>query len=414
MCVIKRRAILSIIVVFLVAAALPRGGTSAQTGGTMAKLSVAVQQALATNETLVWSDPASRTVRDLVQTYGTVDSNLLAAIGHRCGTVVRQFSAINGVLAAVSSDSIRMIAALPQVDRISADHLAQQTSSHLEAATGADQVRSYGILNTTSGLDGTGVGIAVLDSGIMIGHSDFSNGLLSSRVAGSTDIVSSNQNLSQFESQLGLGTLLGGALNLSLLGSNDDGFGHGSHVAGVIAGRSYASWGSRGYMGITPNASLVDVRVLDWLGLGQVSDVLAGIDWVMANRAAYNIKVMNLSLAASSTESYVTDPLCRAVRRAVAAGITVVVAAGNFGLSSPRNNANTASSPIETYGSIACPGNDPTVITVGSANTHQTDQRADDTVNYFSSRGPTRGYRLDGSGNKIWDNLLKPDLVAPG
>jgi len=110
----------------------------------------------------------------------------------------------------------------------------------------------------------------------------------------------------------------------------------------------------------------------------------------------------------------VTDPLCRALRRAVAAGITVVVAAGNFGLSSSQNKGNTGSSPIETYGSIACPGNDPTVITVGSANTHQTDQRSDDTVNYFSSRGPTRGYRLDGSGNKQYDNLLKPDLVAPG
>src|SRR5262249_43193114 len=165
----------------------------------------------------------------------------------------------------------------------------------------------------------------------MVGHSELSNGLLSSRVAGSTDIVSSNQNLLQFESQLGLGTLLGGLLNLSLLGSNDDGFGHGSHVAGGIAGRSLSDWTSRGYRCIGPNASLVDVKVLDELGLGQVSDVLAGIDWVMAHRTAYNIRVMNLSLAASSSESYVTDPLCRAVRRAVASGIVVVAAAGNFG-----------------------------------------------------------------------------------
>src|SRR5262249_26071125 len=156
------------------------------------------------------------------------------------GSVVRQFVSINAVLAALPISSLLTIADLPQVERITADHLARQTSSHLEAATGADQVRNYGILNTTSGLDGTGVGIAVLDSGIMSSHSEFSNGLLSSRVAGSTDIVSSNQNLLQFESQLGLGTLLGGLLNLSLLGSNDDGFGHGSHVAGVIAGRSFA------------------------------------------------------------------------------------------------------------------------------------------------------------------------------
>jgi serine protease AprX len=208
--------------------------------------------------------------------------------------------------------------------------------------------------------------------------------------------------------------LLGGLLNLSLLASNDDGFGHGSHVAGVIAGRSFTSWGSRGYMGIAPNASLVDVRVLDSLGLGQVSDVLSGIDWAMANRTTFNIKVINLSLASSSTESYVTDPLCRAVRRAEAAGITVVVAAGNFGLTTSQANGRSGPGPYETYGSIACPGNDPTVITVGSANTHQTNQRSDDTVNFFSSRGPTRGHSFDASGNKEYDNLLKPDLVAPG
>jgi serine protease AprX len=399
----RRKTILSITIVLLLTSAFPRRRAQAQSPSAISKLSTAVQQILNSGTTLVWANPATQTIRVLIQTFGPVDSGLLTAIGQNGGSVVRQFASIDGVLAALPISSVLAIAALPQVERITADHLAQETSSHLEAATGADQVRSYGFLNTISGLDGTGVGIAVLDSGIMSGHSDFSNGLLSSRVAGSTDIVSGNQNLSQFESQLGLGTLLGGLLNLSLLASNDDGFGHGSHVAGVIAGRSSASWGSRGYMGIAPNASLVDVRVLDGLGLGQVSDVLAGIDWVMAHRAAFNIRVMNLSLASSSTESYVTDPLCRAARRAVAAGITVVAAAGNFG-----------SSPYETYGSISCPGNDPTVITVGSANTHQTDQRGDDTVNFFSSRGPTRGYQLDASGNKQYDNLLKPDLVAPG
>jgi len=318
---------------------MPHRHAAAQSQRALAKLSVAVQQILASNNALVWSNPATQKVRVLIQSFGPAGSDLLAAITQNGGTVVRQFTAINAVLVGLPTSGVLAVAALPQVERITADHLAQETSSHLEAATGADQVRSYG-LNTISGLDGTGVGIAVLDSGIMSPHSDFSNGLLASRVAGSTDIVSSNENLSQFESQLGLGTLMGGALNLSLLGSNDDGFGHGSHVAGVIAGRSCGNWSSRGYMGIAPNANLVDVRVLDGLGFGQVSDVLAGIDWVMANRSAFNIKVMNLSLAASSQESYVTDPLCRAVRRAVSAGITVVVAAGNFGLGASQAMAH--------------------------------------------------------------------------
>src|SRR6185295_10378594 len=105
---------------------------------------------------------------------------------------------------------------------------------------------------------------------------------------------------------------------------------------------------------------LIDVRVLDRIGLGQVSDVIAGIDWVIANKFLLNIKVANLSLGAASAESWVTDPLCRAARRAVASGITVVAAAGNYG---------QTLNGLERYGSVSCPGNDPSVITVGAANT---------------------------------------------
>ena len=119
----------------------------------------------------------------------------------------------------------------------------------------------------------------------------------------------------------------------------------------------------------------------------------------------YNIRVMNLSLAADSTETWQTDPLARAARSAVAAGITVVVAAGNFG-----QDANGA----ERFGTVSSPGHDPSVITVGSANTKGSAVRSDDTVNFFSSRGPTRGAYIDAAGVRRIDNLLKPDLVAPG
>src|SRR5262249_53747235 len=175
--------------------------------------------------------------------------------------------------------------------------------------------------------------------------------------------------------------------------------------AGAAAGRSLDTLTTRGFMGIAPNARLLDVRVLDGRGLGQTSDVIAGIDWVIANRNLYNIKVMNLSLGAASSESYVTDPLCRAVRRAIALGITVVAAAGNYG---------STTNGLERYGSISAPGNDPNVITVGAANTHQSDGRSDESITYFSSRGPTRGYAFDANGVKQYDNLLKPDMVAPG
>ena len=114
---------------------------------------------------------------------------------------------------------------------------------------------------------------------------------------------------------------------------------------------------------------------------------------------------MNLSLGTDSAESWVDDPLARAVRSATAAGITVVVAPGNFGRTEDGR---------ERFGSISSPGHEPSVITVGSVNTRGTAQRGDDSVNFFSSRGSTRGARTDAAGQWQIDNLLKPDLVARG
>ncbi|HKP11708.1 MAG TPA: S8 family serine peptidase [Blastocatellia bacterium] len=382
---------------------LPRSQAQApSTGGPLGKLSLALQQSLNNNDARVWANASRQTVRALIQTNGAVTAALRQAITLAGGTVVRQFSSIDGLLAELPKSRLLDIAGRADVERISADHLAQQSASHLEAATGADLLRAYKPLTDSfNGLDGSGVGIAILDSGIMAGHNDFTGLLgLTTRVTASTDIVSSNTNLALFEGVTGL---LGGLL--PILNPNKDGYGHGSHVAGAAAGRNAGNNNSRGYEGVAPNASLIDVRVLDGRGLGQTSDVIAGIDWCVANQASKNIKVMNLSLGAASTDSYVADPLCRAVRRAVAAGIVVVAAAGNYGQSADG---------LEQYGSITAPGNDPTVITVGAANTHQTDARGDESVTYFSSRGPSRSYARDAAGVKHYDNLLKPDLVAPG
>ena len=102
--------------------------------------------------------------------------------------------------------------------------------------------------------------------------------------------------------------------------------------------------------GSAPSVRLIDVRVLGARGSGRTSDVIAGIDWVIANRHAYNIQVINLSLGHPVTEPSATDPLCQAVARAVAAGITVVVSAGNYGLT-------RAGAPV--LGGITSPGNSP-------------------------------------------------------
>src|SRR5439155_11629010 len=182
-----------------------------------------------------------------------------------------------------------------------------------------------------------------------------------------------------------------------------DPYGHGTHVAAAAAGSAAYQWPDT--TGVAPNASLYDLRVLDDKGVGNLADVIAGIDWVTQHARLLNIRVMNLSLAAGSTESFITDPLARAARAAVATGIVVVVAAGNAGKTADGR---------EVYGAVGSPGHDPSVITVGAANLHGSAARSDDTVTGFSSRGPTRGRTTLAGGERWIDNLLKPDLVAPG
>ena len=236
-----------------------------------------------------------------------------------------------------------------------------------------------------SGYTGNGIGIAVLDSGISWQHAEFVDGGGSSRVRESINF-----------------TKVGDAVRAGVTDWKA-----GIDVSGVLypGSPSMNAYLANIQNGIAPNANLFDIRVLDDNGYGQLSDVLAGIDWVIYYGKFKNIRVMNLSLGADSTESYQTDPLARAVRSAVAQGITVVVAAGNFGLNAAGK---------EAYGTISSPGHEPSVITVGAVNLKGTTSRLDDVVNNFSSRGPTRSSWVDASGVRQYDHVLKPDLVAPG
>lgn len=172
-----------------------------------------------------------------------------------------------------------------------------------------------------------------------------------------------------------------------------DGYGHGSHVAGLVAGTGEASGGR--FAGIAPGARLIVLKALDDTGRGYTSDVIEAIEFVIRNRAALRIEVLNLSLGHPIFEPADADPLVLAVERAVDAGIVVVVAAGNHGM-----NADTGE---VGYGGIGSPGNAPSAITVGAALTHATIRRGDDGVAPFSSRGPT-----------WYDGIIKPDLIAPG
>jgi serine protease AprX len=139
---------------------------------------------------------------------------------------------------------------------------------------------------------------------------------------------------------------------------------------------------------------LIDVRVLGANGMGYTSDVIAGIDWARENRDVYRIRVLNLSLGHAVAEPSATDPLCRAVQRAVEAGLVVVASAGNYGMTS-------TGAPV--LGGITSPGNSPYALTVGAIDTAGTVDRSDDNVAPYSSRGPTK-----------FDLAVKPDVVAPG
>src|SRR5262249_8284951 len=137
------------------------------------------------------------------------------------------------------------------------------------------------------------------------------------------------------------------------------------------------------------------VKVLDATGAGLTSDVIAALQFLVENRGSLGVNIINLSLGHPIFESAESDPLVRAVERAVAAGIVVVVAAGNKGIDPATG--------LPGYGGIQSPGNAPGALTVGSVNMNDTTSRVDDVVNNYSSRGPTR-----------FDGYVKPDVVAPG
>lgn len=237
-------------------------------------------------------------------------------------------------------------------------------TNYITAATDVWQ-GEIGLLGTP-GYDGSGVTVAVLDSGIA------SHRALGSRVIARANMVS-------WESD-----------------SAGDAFGHGTHIAGAVTGTgAYATPVAPAYGGgSAPGAKLVDVRVLGRGGMGLTSDVIAGIDWVIANRRSYGIRVITLALGHPVTEPSRIDPLCRAVARAVASGIVVVASAGNYG-------QTPDGAPI--MGGITSPGNSPFAITVGAIDPKGTTPRNDDRVAPFSSRGPTR-----------FEMVVKPDVVAPG
>jgi len=223
-------------------------------------------------------------------------------------------------------------------------------------------------LRETLGVDalpwtGAGIGIAVIDSGID------PNWDLADNIKGFWDFTHN-----------GIPT------------QPSDEYGHGTHVAGLIASSGRMSQGE--FEGVAPDVRLYGFKVLDKNGRGKSSNVLRAIDFVVANRHLLGIDVINLSLGHPILESALTDPLVQAVERATRAGLVVVTAAGNVG-------ADKEGKP--GYAGILSPGNAPSALTVGAVDANGTASHDDDRVAWFSSRGPT-----------WYDAIAKPDVVAPG
>jgi subtilisin family serine protease len=274
---------------------------------------------------------------------------------------------INGQVLNLPNKVISQLEARPEIFQVH-ENRAIKADNYRTSFTVGSRAANHGY-----GFTGAGVGVAVIDSGIATWHDDLTNHSSVSypygdqRVAAFVDFV-----------------------NGQAIPYDDEG--HGTHVAGIIAGNGQDSSGRQS--GLAPDASLISLKVLDANGHGTIANAIAALDWVLAHHAQYNIRIVNLSVGAAVQESYWTDPFTLAAKRLVDAGITVVTAAGNLG-----RNADGETQ----YGGITAPGNAPWVLTVGASSTNGSTRRDDDTMASFSSRGPT-----------FLDWSAKPDLVAPG
>src|SRR5437773_1164917 len=275
------------------------------------------------------------------------------AIHARGGSVKDDLPVVDAVLTSLPVNALEGLANDLNVIFVSPDREIHSTMDYANPTIGANIARSYEY-------DGTGIGVAVIDSGV----SDPPD--LSGRIVYSETFIPFVAN---------------------------EKYGHGTHVAGIIAGTGSDSSGK--YLGVAPGAKIINFRVLDDNGTGTDSTVIKAIDRAISLKSKYNIRVMNLSLGRSVFESYTVDPLCQAVERAWKAGIVVVTAAGNEG----RNN----SQGTQGYGTTSAPGNDPYLITVGAMKTEGTVSKGDDLIASYSSKGPT-----------LFDHIVKPDIVAPG
>jgi serine protease AprX len=307
--------------------------------------------------THVVEGPRGAPVRVIVRTREASRDRIRERVGHHGDRVGADYPSISAFAATVHGGDIDDIAADPDVESVS-----------LDAAVSAHEWKINPMLATEMprGAPSAGnVRIAIVDSGLEP-NADLNN----DRLIGFYDFTHGGVSVPAF-----------------------DDYGHGTHVAGLIAGGGANSGGY--YKGLAPGAKLLALKVLDRNGGGYTSSVIAAIEFIVANQQELGIDIINLSLGHPIFEPASSDPLVLAIERAASAGIIVVVSAGNFG-----TNPDTG---MVGYGGITSPGNAPSAITVGCVDIQNTVGRGDDTVCPYSSRGPT-----------WYDGFAKPDIVVAG
>jgi serine protease AprX len=287
----------------------------------------------------------------------------ITAVG---GTVTHVLPIVDGAAGEVPQSAVAQLEAAPGVTAVSED--AEMTLQGTPSQSNGRPVSVYDEVvradeMVAGGYDGRGVTVALLDTGITASKD------LGKRVLPVKGFLGQTYD----------------CVNLSGDPSCDDGYGHGTFLAGIIAGDGSASGGA--YTGIAPGAKLVSIKVASRHGSTDVSTVLAGIQWAVTFKDDYGIRVLNLAYGTDSTQSWKVDPLNRAVERAWDSGLVVVVAASNRG---------------PAAGTISKPGDDPHVITVGAVDDRATVPLGDDVLPDFSAHGPTA------------HGIAKPDIVAPG
>jgi serine protease AprX len=324
-----------------------------------------------------WSNSTSGRWTDvIVRTGSAVDSAAVqAAVRRAGGTVSRPLNLIAGFTARVPSSAVAALRQTAGVAAVTVDGSVRLKSDQWSSNSGDDSSVqnidwssrgwSSSGSSTTSTLTGAGIGVALIDSGVAPVDGISQPG----KVINGPDL--------SFESQ-----------NPAL--TDIDSFGHGTHMAGIIAGNDTTTVaGVPKFTGIAPGANVISLKVAAADGATDVSQVIAGIDWVVTHRSdpGLNIRVLNLSFGTDSEQDAKLDPLSYAVEAAWRKGIVVVVSVGNDGTSATR---------------LTMPAANPYVIAVGAADAHATPARTDDTVAPYSSRGSsTRHADLLAAGSSV-------------